>query len=223
MGLDDDLFFCRLRGGSRSISQVAALATNVPGKRGLFHPSVNSGLFKGFERSRLGVGQSRFSFALGKRPVSAVGPNQQELNAVCADPVANSGDLFATTELAKLRQSKEFRCRPIRPGPPVGGQMRFGVIRSISTHSRRVHDPVCVWLEHTLVLGDCRSGGWTYLRSIPRESFCVLAMIEGWRQYLLLAATARQEDRWNTCIVFAVIGNSKPDTNRLRYICSRRL
>jgi len=54
------------------------------------------------------VRQPRFSFALRKRPMTAVGPNQEELNAVCADSVANSGDLFATTELAKLRQSKEF-------------------------------------------------------------------------------------------------------------------
>jgi hypothetical protein len=108
MSLDDELFFCRLRGGSRSISQVAALATNVPGKRGLFHPSMNSGLLERFEGCRLGVRQPRFSFALRKRPMTAVGPNQEELNAVCADSVANSGDLFATTELAKLRQSKEF-------------------------------------------------------------------------------------------------------------------
>ena len=64
MSLDDELFFCRLRGGSRSISPVAALATNVPGKRGLFHPSVSSGLLESFEGCRLGVRQSRFSFAL---------------------------------------------------------------------------------------------------------------------------------------------------------------
>jgi hypothetical protein len=140
MSLHDELFFGRSRGGSRSISQVAALATNVPGKPSLFHPAVNSGLFESFEGSRLGVRQPRFSFAFGKRPVPAVGPNQQELNAVCADPVTNSGDLFATTELAKLRQSKEFRGRPIRPGPPIGGQMRFDVIPSISAHKSRVHD-----------------------------------------------------------------------------------
>src|SRR5580692_12288638 len=129
MSLDDEFFFCRLRGGSRSTSQVATFATNVLGKRSFFHPSVGSSLLESFEGCRLGVRQPRFSFALRKRPVSAVGPNQQDLNAFCADPVANSGDLFATAELAKLRQSKKFRCRPRRPGPPVGGQMRFDVIR----------------------------------------------------------------------------------------------
>jgi hypothetical protein len=153
MSLDGELFLCRLRGGSRTISQVAALATNVPGKRGLFHPSVSSGLLESFEGCRLGVRQPRFSFALGKRPMSAIGANQQELNAVAADPVAYSGDLFATAELAKLRQPKKFRRRPIRSGPPIGGQMRIDVIPSISTHTSRVHDAVCAWLEHTLVLG----------------------------------------------------------------------
>src|SRR5579863_8649879 len=98
----------------------------------------------------------------------------------------------------------------MRPGPwRVGGQMRFDFIRGIGAHKTRVHDAVCVWLEHTLVLGDCRSGGWTYLRLTLRESFCILAILEGWRQYFLLAATSRQEDLWKTCIVFAVIGNSR--------------
>src|SRR5580700_1532166 len=33
---------------------------------------------------------------------------------------------------------------------------------------------------------------------------------------------SRQEDFWKTCTVFAVIGNSRQDTNQLRFICSLR-
>jgi hypothetical protein len=40
--------------------------------------------------------------------MSAVGANQQEFDPAAADAVANSGDLIASTEFAKLRQAKAF-------------------------------------------------------------------------------------------------------------------
>jgi hypothetical protein len=40
--------------------------------------------------------------------MSAVGSNQQEFDATGSNPVANGGDLVASTEFAKLRQAKEF-------------------------------------------------------------------------------------------------------------------
>jgi hypothetical protein len=109
MSLNRKLFFGRSLARSRGrISHVATLATNVPGKRSFLHPAMNSRLFESLEGSRLGVCQPRFGASLRESPMSAAGPNQQEFDATAADPVANCGDLFASTESAKLRQAKEF-------------------------------------------------------------------------------------------------------------------
>jgi hypothetical protein len=40
--------------------------------------------------------------------MSAIGSNQQKFDTIAADTVANCGDLFAATEPAKLRKSKDF-------------------------------------------------------------------------------------------------------------------
>jgi hypothetical protein len=91
-----------VRGLGRGIPLVWGLPPNILDERSFFYPAMNSRLFEGFEGGGLGVGQARFSVALGESPMSAVGSNQQELDATLVDPVANGSDLFASPQLAKL-------------------------------------------------------------------------------------------------------------------------
>jgi len=87
------------------------------GEGSFFYAAMNSRLFESLEGSRLGVCQPRFGFAFGESPMTAIGSNQQELDPRTTKPVANCGDLFASTESAKLRQAKEFYGRPMRLRP----------------------------------------------------------------------------------------------------------
>jgi len=92
---------------------TAPLSTDISGEWRFLDPSMNPRLLEGLQRRRLSVGQPRFGAALGKSPPpAATSPNQQELDAAAAHPVANRGDLFAFAQLAKFRQSNELsRCR----------------------------------------------------------------------------------------------------------------
>jgi hypothetical protein len=91
--------------GSRSrIPPAVPFAANIPGKGSYFDPSMNSCFLEGLQRCRLGVGQPRFSAALGESPASAAArANQQELDAAAADPIANRGDVFTLPNFPKMR------------------------------------------------------------------------------------------------------------------------
>jgi hypothetical protein len=73
MSLNRDLFCRRSLAGSRRISRPAALSTNVPGERSLFHPAMNPGLLESFESSRLSVRQSWFGAAFWESPMATAG------------------------------------------------------------------------------------------------------------------------------------------------------
>ena len=140
MSLNGHLFLGRsLNRPCGRVPPAAALATNVLGEGSFFYAAMNSRLFESLEGSRLSVCQPRFGVALGESPMTAIGPNQQELDPGAAKPVANCGDLFASTESAKLRQAKEFYKRSMRLRP---GQTSHSVTRNASAHSSRVHDAV---------------------------------------------------------------------------------
>ena len=99
--------------GSRRISHAATFAANVSGERCFLHAAVNSCFFERFERSGLGVGQSRFGFAFGESPVTAVGSNQEEFNFSATNAIANRRHLFALPQPPQMRQPKTFDWRQI--------------------------------------------------------------------------------------------------------------
>jgi hypothetical protein len=101
---------------------------------------MNSRSLRRLESRGLGVSQSWFGAAFGESPVSAVGPNQQEFDATAANPIADGGDLFASPQLAKLRQVKEPGRWLMRPGEGHAAGRRCSIIHSIMTHSSRVPD-----------------------------------------------------------------------------------
>jgi hypothetical protein len=68
---------------------------------------MNSRLFESFEGSDLCVGQPCFDAAFGESPTSgAARLNQQEFDTTIADPVANSGYLFASLPPAQVPRPK---------------------------------------------------------------------------------------------------------------------
>jgi hypothetical protein len=147
--------------------------------------------------------------------MAAAGSDQQEFDAAAADPVTNRGHLLASPQPAELREAKELNGRPKSVGS-VRDQTWFSTFRGTSTHNCRVHDLVRVWLEHSLVLGDFDD---------PAASAEIAGILLHTCDPLAGATVfplSRQEDFWKTCTVFAVIGNSRQDTNRLPSICSHR-
>jgi hypothetical protein len=96
MSVDDNLH------GSRT------LAASVAGERFLLYAAVNSRLLESFEGSGLGVRQSRFDATFGEGPASVARLNQQEFDTTIADPVADSGYLFASVPPAQVRRPKRL-------------------------------------------------------------------------------------------------------------------
>ena len=98
MSVDCKFFFA---GSRASFSLAAPLAPNISRERSLFDPPMHSRFLERLQRGRLGVGQSRFSAALGKSPPpAAASPNQQELDLSTTHPIANRGHLLAFTRFA---------------------------------------------------------------------------------------------------------------------------
>ena len=60
------------------------------------------------------------------------------------------------------------------------------------------------------------------MSSNSQESFYTLANTLRRGDSILTAAAGRQGDAWKTCTVFAVLANSRRDTNPLLCTCSRR-
>lgn len=104
MSVDGKIVRARSATGScTSTPRLATLAPNVAGKRSLLHAAMDSGLFEGLQGCGLGVGQARLRATLGERPASAAGLDQQEFDAPGGDPIADGGNLFASTQFAKMR------------------------------------------------------------------------------------------------------------------------
>jgi len=88
----------------------ARTASNVGYKRSFFDASVNPSFLERFERRYLGVGQARFSTALGKGPAAATAClYEQEFDFCTAHAVADCRDLLAFSQFAQLGQSKKRR------------------------------------------------------------------------------------------------------------------
>jgi hypothetical protein len=95
----------------RSGIPSGAFASNISGERCFFDPSMNSRFLERFECGRLGVGQGRFSATFGKSPSSpSASLDQQELNAIITNAVADRRNLFAIGQFAKLRQPDKPGC-----------------------------------------------------------------------------------------------------------------
>ena len=94
------------------VCRRAAFSVQISSERGFLHAAVDSGFLKSFKRRRLSVGQTRLDASLRECPSAAAGLYQQELNAVWPDTVADSRDLFAFLQAAKMCQTEEFRRRP---------------------------------------------------------------------------------------------------------------
>ena len=78
-------------------------AAEVARKGDLFDPPVNARLFKGLERSRLGVGEAGFDAAFGKNPTPAASLHQQKFDTSAADTITNRGHFLSP--FRKLRRS----------------------------------------------------------------------------------------------------------------------
>ncbi len=85
------------------IQVVVPSGAKIFRERSFLDPSMNPSFFERFECSCLSMGESRFGAAFGEGPAFAVAClDQQELDSATTDPVANRGDLFAFTILAKF-------------------------------------------------------------------------------------------------------------------------
>ena len=94
---DRQLWLGRSGDRPRVFSSFATrFAAKVTGKGNLFHPAMNTSLFKSLQGSGLGVREAGFDAAFGEDPASAPGLNQQEFDAAPADAVTNGGDLLAS-------------------------------------------------------------------------------------------------------------------------------
>ena len=157
MGINDQFFRCGRLAGS------AGLAASIAGEGSFLHAAMNPGFFERLEGGSLGVGQPRFSVALGESPAStAASPYEQEFNLGTMNAVADGSDLMASAQSAKMGETNEF-CRRLRD----------------RAHNSRVHDGGGVWIESKLVRGYSAnisrvdsSGPKTQSQSFQNESSC---------------------------------------------------
>jgi hypothetical protein len=91
MSVDRSFFFDH----SAGFSSITSLAPNISSERSFFDPPMNTRFFKSFKSRRLCMGQARFGAAFRKGPSPAAArPNQQKLDSLASQPVANRRDLF---------------------------------------------------------------------------------------------------------------------------------
>jgi len=88
---------------------VARLAANVGGEAGHFDAAMNSGFFESLESGGLSMGEPRLGAALGEGPASAATSlDKQKFDPSAASAVADSGDLLASPQAAKMREADKF-------------------------------------------------------------------------------------------------------------------
>ena len=76
-------------------------AASVAGERDLLDFPVNSGFLEGLERGGLRVCKSGFDAAFGKNPTSTAGMDEEKLDAIIRDPIANRGYLLGGAEASR--------------------------------------------------------------------------------------------------------------------------
>jgi hypothetical protein len=93
------------------------------------------------------VSQSGFNPAFGKRPAPPARAHQQELDSALSEPVADSGHLIGTAQLAQVFQPN---AGPRQTGSSIFRPFDRETLIS-GTHISRVPERCQVWLEHRLV------------------------------------------------------------------------
>jgi hypothetical protein len=96
---DHRLSFFVASGAMRVFSGPGVVITR---ERDLFDAAMNAGLFEGFERGGLGVGQSVLNSTFREDPVAAAGSHEEKFGSAGADAIANCSDLLAAGKITRL-------------------------------------------------------------------------------------------------------------------------
>lgn len=88
---------------------AVGIAVVVAREGHLFDSPMNASLFKRFEGRGLGLREARFDSSFGEDPAPASSLNQQELQTLAAEAIANGRNLLAPRRLPRSRR-RRFLC-----------------------------------------------------------------------------------------------------------------